>query len=193
MLVKTRPVADKAAFTRQVQDKQLDAGIVVPAGFIEGLRNGSSPTLTVIPTASPSFGADCPAASLDRVEHALAGLTPAAAIRRVSLPAAAGRTDSSYQAIGARRVFVLVGVGLLIGDLLRFQTQLTTWSSFILLPLIAPALVVSLPAAQTMRLGVNAYAGRALLGAERLSLTILVAWAGVYGLVSWRPARREAP
>ena len=290
VLVKIQPVAGKAALTKQVQDEKLDVGVVVPAGFDEGLRNGSSPTLTVILPASPSFGADYVAASLDRVAQALAGQTPAATIQRVSLPAAAGSTASAFEVIGARKVFVLVaivmmlamiavyalpaalteetekrtiealtliasdaevlvakslfgltycvisvpimllvtqvlprdvalfvlsmtltavalvGIGLLLGGLMHSQTQLNTWSSFILLPLIAPAIVVSLPVpswvqwgisvlptAQTMRLGVNAYAGRSLFTAEWLSIAILGAWAvAAYGLVSWRLARREA-
>jgi hypothetical protein len=290
VLLKVQPVADEAALRKHVQDDKLDAGIVLPAGFDEALSNGTSPALTVILPASPSFGADYVAASLDRVTQALAGQAPAAAIRRVSLPAAAGSTESAFEAIGARKVFVLVaivlmlamiaayalpaalteetekrtiealtliasdaevlvakslfgltycvisvpimllvtqvvprdvalfvlsmtltavalvGIGLLLGGLMRSQTQLNTWSTFILLPLIAPAIVVSLPVpswvqwvisvlptTQTMRLGVNAYAGRALFGAEWLSVAILVAWAVAgYGLVSWRLARREA-
>ena len=100
----------------------------------------------------------------------------------------------------------LVGLGLLLGGLMRTQTQLNTWSTVALIPLLAPAIIVQLPlpgwatvivfvlpTAQTMRLGVNALAGRELFGAEWLSVAIILAWAVVgYGLVWWRLLRREA-
>lgn len=99
----------------------------------------------------------------------------------------------------------LVGLGLLLGGVMRTQTQLNTWSTFALLPLIVPAVVVGMPlpgwiqsvvavipTTQTMRLGVNAFAGRALFGAKWLAIAIILAWAVVaYGLVSWRLARQE--
>jgi ABC-type multidrug transport system permease subunit len=100
----------------------------------------------------------------------------------------------------------LVGFGLLLGGLMRTQTQLNTWSSVALLPLLVPAIVAGLPmpgwaeavvsvipTAQTMRLGVNALAGRGLFGAEWLSLAIILGWAvASYGLVWWRLSRQEA-
>ncbi len=100
----------------------------------------------------------------------------------------------------------LVGLGLLLGGLMRTQTQLNTWSSVALIPLIVPAIIVGLPVpgwveaivsvlptAQTMRLGVNALAGRQLFGAEWLSIAIIVGWAvAAYGLVWWRLSRQEA-
>jgi len=100
----------------------------------------------------------------------------------------------------------LVGLGLLLGGLMRTQTQLNTWSTVALLPLIVPAIVVGLPVpgrveavvsviptAQTMRLGMNALAGRQLFGAEWLSFAIILGWAvAAYGLVWWRLSRQEA-
>ena len=100
----------------------------------------------------------------------------------------------------------LVGLGLLLGGLMRTQTQLNTWSTVALLPLIVPAIIVGLPVpgwvetvvsaiptAQTMRLGVNALAGRQLFGAEWLSVAIILAWAvAAYGLVWWRLSRQES-
>ena len=89
---------------------------------------------------------------------------------------------------------------------MRTQTQLNTWSTVALLPLIVPAfvsqvplpawagaIVFLLPTAQTMRLGMNALAGRQLYGAEWLSVAIILGWAVVfYGLVWWRQSREEA-
>jgi ABC-2 type transport system permease protein len=100
----------------------------------------------------------------------------------------------------------LVGLGLLLGGLMRTQTQLNTWSTVALLPLIVPAIIVGLPVpdwveavvsaiptAQTMRLGENALAGRQLFGAEWLSWAIILGWAvAAYGLVWWRLSRQEA-
>jgi len=100
----------------------------------------------------------------------------------------------------------LVGLGLLLGGLMKTQTQLNTWSTVALMPIIVPAVIVGLPVpgwveaivsvlptAQTMRLGVNALAGRQLFGAEWLSLAIILGWAVAgYGLVWWRLSRQEA-
>ncbi len=100
----------------------------------------------------------------------------------------------------------LVGFGLLLGGLMRTQTQLNIWSTVALLPMILPAIVVGLPlprwaeaivsvlpTAQTMRLGVNALAGRELFAAEWFAVAVLLGWAVVgYGLVWWRLSRREA-
>jgi hypothetical protein len=273
-----------------VRDKKVDVGLIVPVGFDKALKGGASPKLTVILPASPSFGGDYAAAILVRVTQSLAGQAPAATIARVMLPATAGTSDSAFAALGARKIFVLVavllllamiavyalpavlteerekqtiealtliasgaevivakslfgltycvisvplmlavtrvmpadvalfvvaivltsvtlvGLGLLLGGLMRTQTQLNTWSSVALIPLLVPAIVVGLPlpswaeaiisvipTAQTMRLGVNALAGRQLFGAEWLSVTIILAWAVAgYGLVWWRLARQEA-
>ena len=282
--------ADKAALTQQVRDKNVDVGLIVPNGFDAALKGGASPKLTVILPASPSFGGDYVAAMLDRVTQALAGQVPAATIAREVLPATAGSSDSAFIALGARKVFVLVavilmlamiavyalpavlteetekrtvealtliasdaevivakslfgltycvisvplmlvitrvvpenvalfvvdivltsvtlvGLGLLLGGLMHTQTQLNTWSTVALIPLMAPAIVIQLPlpgwaeaivsvlpTAQTMRLGVNALAGRQLFGAEWLSVAIILGWAVVgYGLVWWRLSRQEA-
>jgi ABC-2 type transport system permease protein len=281
---------DQAALTQQVRDKNVDIGLVIPAGFDKALKGAVPPRLTVILPASSSFGGDYVAALLDRVTQSLARQAPAANIARVMLPSAAGTSDSAFAALGARKVFVLVavilmiamiavyalpavlteetekrtvealtliasdaevivakslfgltycvisvplmlvitrvapenvalfvldivltsvslvGLGLLLGGLMRTQTELNTWSTVALIPLLAPAIIVQLPlpgwaeaivlvlpTAQTMRLGVNALAGRPLFGAEWLSVAIILGWAVAgYGLVWWRLARRDS-
>jgi ABC-2 type transport system permease protein len=288
--LKVQSFADQAALAQQVRDKKVDVGLIIPSGFDQALRGGSPPTLTVILPASPSFGGDYVAAMLDRVTQSLAGQAPAATIAREVLPAAAGSSDSAFIALGARKVFVLVavilmlamiavyalpavlteetekrtvealtmiasdaevivakslfgltycvisvplmlaitrvvpenvalfvvdivltsvtlvGLGLLLGGMMRTQTQLNTWSTVALIPLMAPAIVIQLPlpgwveaivsvlpTAQTMRLGVNALAGRQLFGAEWLSVAIILGWGvAAYGLVWWRLSRQEA-
>jgi ABC-2 type transport system permease protein len=290
MTLKVQSFADQAALTQQVRDKNVDVGLIVPAGFDSSLKEGAVPKLTVILPAVSSFGGDYVAAVLDRVTQSLAGQVPAATIARVTLPATAGTSDSAFAALGARKVFVLVavilmlamiavyalpaalteetekrtvealtmiasdsevivakalfgltycvisvplmlaitrvvpddvalfvvdivltsvalvGLGLLLGGLMRTQTQLNTWSTVALIPLIVPAVIVGLPVpgwveaivsvlptAQTMRLGMNALAGRQLFGAEWLSLAIILGWAvAAYSLVWWRLSRQEA-
>jgi ABC-2 type transport system permease protein len=288
--LKVQSFADEASLTQRVRDKKVDVGVIIPAGFDAALRSGASPKLTVILPASPSFGGDYVAAVLDRVTQSLAGQTPAASITRVLLPAVAGTSDSAFTTLGARKIFVLVavilmlgmiavyalpavlteetekrtvealtmiasdaevivakslfgltycvisvplmlaitrvvpqdvalfvldivltsvtlvGLGLLLGGLMRTQTQLNTWSTVALIPLLAPAIMIQLPlpgwagaivfllpTAQTMRLGVNALAGRQLFGAQWLSVAIILGWAVAgYGLVWWRLSRKEA-
>jgi ABC-2 type transport system permease protein len=290
MQLSVQSFPDQATLTQQVRDKKVDVGLVIPSGFDAALKSGASPKLTVILPASASFGGDYVAAALDRVTQSLAGQVPAATIARVTLPATAGTSDSAFNALGARKVFVLVavilllgmiavyalpavlteetekrtvealtliasdaevivakslfgltycvvsvplmlaitriapenmalfvvdivltsvtlvGLGLLLGGLMRTQTQLNTWSTVAMLPLIVPAfvsqvplpawagaIVFLLPTAQTMRLGMNALAGRQLYGAEWLSVAIILGWAVVaYGLVWWRLSRQEA-
>jgi ABC-2 type transport system permease protein len=290
MHLKVQSFADQAALTRQMRDKNVDVGLIIPAGFDQALKGGAPPPLTVILPAAPSFGGDYVAAMLDRVTQALAGQAPAARIARVTLPSTAGTSDSAFAALGARKIFVLVaiilmiamiavyalpavlteetekrtvdaltmiasdaevivakalfgltycvisvplmlaitrvapedvalfvvdivltsvtlvGLGLLLGGLMRTQTQLNTWSTVALIPLMAPAIAIQLPlpgwaeaivfvlpTAQTMRLGVNALAGRQLFGAEWLAVAIILAWAVAgYGLVWRRLSRQEA-
>lgn len=290
VLLKVQSFPDQAALTQQVRDKNVDVGLIIPGGFDRSLKSGAAPKLTVILPASPSFGGDYVAAMLDRVTQSLAGQVPAATIARVTLPATAGTSDSAFTALGARKIFVLVavilmlamiavyalpavlteetekrtmdaltliasdaeviaakslfgltycvisvpimlaitrvipenvalfavdivltsitlvGLGLLLGGLMKTQTQLNTWSTVALIPMIVPAIIVGLPVpgwveaivsvlptAQTMRLGVNALAGRQLFGAEWLSVAIILGWAVVgYGLVWWRLSRQEA-
>jgi ABC-2 type transport system permease protein len=288
--LKVQSFGDAAALTQQVRDENVDVGLIIPDGFDAALTSGASPKLTVILPASPSFGGDYVAAMLDRVTQSLAGQVPAATIVRVMLPATPGTSDSAFAAIGARKIFVLVavilmlamiavyalpavlteetekrtvealtliasdaevivakslfgltycvisvplmlavtrvvpenvalfvldivltsvtlvGLGLLLGGLMRTQTQLNTWSTVALIPLLVPAIIAGLPVpgwaeaivsiiptAQTMRLGVNALAGRQLFGAEWLSVAIILGWAvAAYGLVWWRLSRQEA-
>ena len=114
MVLKVQSFADQAALTRQVRDKNVDVGLVVPSGFDEALKGGSPPTLKVILPASPSFGGDYVAAMLDRVTQSLAGQAPVVTIARVTLPATPGTSDSVFTALGPRKVFVLVAVILMI-------------------------------------------------------------------------------
>jgi ABC-2 type transport system permease protein len=100
----------------------------------------------------------------------------------------------------------LIGAGLLLGGLFRTANQVYTWSSLVLIPIIAPPFVAGLPMPpaldlalrafptfQGMRLMTNGLVGEALFGDAWISYAVIAAWAVVaYGLLAWRLARRES-
>jgi ABC-2 type transport system permease protein len=100
----------------------------------------------------------------------------------------------------------LIGLGLLLGGLFRTAAQVYTWSSLVLLPIIAPAFVAGLPIPdavdlalrtfptyQGMRIMTNGLAGKALFNDAWISYSVLVVWIVIaYGALAWRLARRES-
>lgn len=100
----------------------------------------------------------------------------------------------------------LIGAGLLLGGIFKTANQVYTWSSLVLIPVIAPPFVagIPMPAAldavmrvfptfQGMRLMTNGLAGRALFGDLHVAYAVIIAWAVVaYGLLAWRLSRRES-
>ncbi len=280
----------EAELRRQVREESVDAGLVIPDGFDQSLADGRSPRVIVVLPASPTFGGDYAVSLLDRATQAMSGRLPPAKVAVVTLPPKSGTTDAALQALGTRKVFVLlaliillamiaayalpavlteerekrtfdalaliasdgeviaakalfgltycaigiplmllvtravpedvalfvatmaataivlVGLGLLMGGLMKSQSQLNNWSSVLLLPLMVPAITIGfptpaavnavvyvIPTSQTVRLGVNAFAGRAVFGGELLSFAVLAAWAvAVYGVLLWRLSRQEA-
>jgi ABC-2 type transport system permease protein len=100
----------------------------------------------------------------------------------------------------------LIGLGLLLGGLFRTAGQVYTWSSVMLLPIIAPAFVVGLPipeavdlalrafpTSQGMRIMTNGLAGKPLFGDLWISFAGLLVWIAVaYGALAWRLSRRES-
>lgn len=99
----------------------------------------------------------------------------------------------------------MVGVGLLIGGLLKTMAQVNTWSSFLLLPFIFAAILVTvplpraadilltlMPSSQALRLAINGLGGQEYYGNWLLSLLVVTAWGvAAYGLLWWRLQRRE--
>lgn len=99
----------------------------------------------------------------------------------------------------------MVGVGLLIGGLLKTMAQVNTWSSFLLLPFIFAAVLVTvplpraadilltvMPSSQALRLAINGLGGQEYYGSWLLSLLVVAAWGiAAYGLLWWRLQRRE--
>lgn len=100
----------------------------------------------------------------------------------------------------------LIGLGLLLGGLFRTAAQVYTWSSLVLLPIIAPAFVAGLPVPgaldlvlrafptfQGMRIMTNGLAGKPLFTDTWLSYAVLVGWIVIaYGALAWRLSRRES-
>lgn len=108
-------VPDAAQLRRQVQKKKLDAGLVVPAGFDQQVRAGRAPTLVVVLPSSPTgSGGDFVAALLDRAVQSMAGRAPAAQIVRLTLPPLRGGSGAVLDALGARTVFILAVIVMLL-------------------------------------------------------------------------------
>jgi ABC-2 type transport system permease protein len=283
-------VGSEEALRARIADDELDVGLVIPPGFDAELAAGASPTLTVVLPSAPSFGGDYAAALLTNVLETQAGREPPAVVDRVQLPPDDDSVQAGMQALGQRKVFillslllllamvaayglpvslteetekrtlealtlvastaeviaakalfglvyalasvpllllvtrvvpqdvplfvadmvmsalVLVGLGLFMGSLFRTQAQLSTWSGLFMIPLLAPLITLGLPVpdavdavlfvvptTQTLRLGVNAFAGDEVFGGQALSFAILAAWAlGAYAVLWWWLRRREA-
>ncbi len=280
---------DPAQLEQQVQKGKLDVGLVLPAGFDAAVRAGSASALTVLEPSLPRTGGDYVGAVVDRSVQAMARRAPAAQIVRRTLPPERGSSAAALDVLGARKVFVLVaiimllamiavyavpavlieetekktmealtliastadviaakalfgvalsavsvplllaitrgrprdvvvlliavvlssvvlvGIGLLIGGLLKTQQQMNTWSGLFLLPLLAPAFTLGLPTPDvvnqvlaflptvyTYRLIANAFAGQTLYPNAWLSYLVLVAWGvAAYGVLWWRLSRQE--
>lgn len=100
----------------------------------------------------------------------------------------------------------LIGLGLLLGGLFKTAGQVYTWSSVLLLPIIAPAFVAGLPVPESvdlalrvlptlqgMRIMTNGLAGKPLFGDLWISYAVLLAWVAIaYGALAWRLSRRES-
>ena len=100
----------------------------------------------------------------------------------------------------------LIGLGLLLGGVFKTASQVYTWSSVLLLPIIGPAFVAGLPVPdaldlalrafptfQGMRVMSNGLAGKPLFGDIWISYAVLLAWVAIaYGALAWRLSRRES-
>jgi hypothetical protein len=100
----------------------------------------------------------------------------------------------------------LVGLGLLLGALVRTVSQLNTWSTIPLLLVIMPVFFVALdlpswmqtamgatPGDQAMRLLVDGFTGQAMYGGWMLAFGVMAAWAVmIYAVLIRTITRREA-
>ncbi|HVE90737.1 MAG TPA: ABC transporter permease [Actinomycetota bacterium] len=111
----------------------------------------------------------------------------------------------AYFATCALLAVSMVGVGLLVGGLMKSQAALNAWSPFLVLPLSGtafaaafdlPALVrpviQALPTSHAMRLASNFASGKQVFGGQALSLAVLAVWAvGAYVVLGLRLRTRE--
>jgi ABC-2 type transport system permease protein len=100
----------------------------------------------------------------------------------------------------------LLGFGLLLGSLFRSANQLNTWSGIILLPVIAPAFAIALPAPQIVttlaestptgqatKLMLNGVSGERLYSNIAAPIAVICLYGVVaYALLLWDMRRREA-
>lgn len=100
----------------------------------------------------------------------------------------------------------LIGFGLLLGGICRTMTQLNTWSGVVLLAILFPAVIATLPlpgaitgivgllpTGQAVRVATNALSGVSLFEDAWLAYPIIAAWGlAAYAILLWRLARREA-
>ena len=107
-------VPDLGELRRRVQDKKVDVGLVVPAGFDQSVGTGEAPTLTLLLPRTTTAGGDYVAASLDHAVQALAGRAPAARIVSISLPPARGSSSIVFDTLGIRTTFILAVIIMLL-------------------------------------------------------------------------------
>jgi ABC-2 type transport system permease protein len=142
------------------------------------------------------------------VAKALLGLTYIAIMVPLLLSITGIKVDSrpAFLATVALLSISLLGFGLLIGSLFRNANQLNTWSGVILIPVVAPAFAVGIPApdfvrslaavtptGQAMKLLLNAATGEKLYSNVAISIAIILLWAAVaYALLLGDMWRRQA-
>jgi ABC-2 type transport system permease protein len=100
----------------------------------------------------------------------------------------------------------LVGFGLLLAGLFKSANQLNTWAGVFLVPVIAPAFVVGLPAPDAiryvaeatptgaaMKLLMNSATDESVFSGGVVSFAVIVLWGAVaYAALLWQLSRRQA-
>lgn len=107
-------VSDVGTLRRQVRQKEVDVGLVVPEGFDEAVAAGQTPTLTVVLPASPGVDAGYVRAIVDRSVAAMARRAPPATIVVRTLPPETGGSTAAIDVLGARKDFILISSILLL-------------------------------------------------------------------------------
>lgn len=111
LTVVTLPSA--AAVRDRVKREKVDVGLVLSPGFDAAVRAGHSPGLAVLlPSSSTSAGGDFVASVAEQAVQEMAGRQPPARI--VKQTVATGGSSVALNTLGARKVFVLVSLILLL-------------------------------------------------------------------------------
>lgn len=108
-----REMATADQVRTQVDDEEVDIGLVVPAGFDDAIASGESPQIEVLLPADPSFGANFILAALRPVTERMSGVSPPVSLQVDVLPEE-GDADSVIQALGPRVYFVQVSMIFLV-------------------------------------------------------------------------------
>lgn len=138
---------------------------------------------------------------------ALVGISFVAGSLALMMPIARLRPDDVvlFVATTTLLTIALVGFGLLIGGVFRSPNQVSSWGSFLLIPVIGPAFAVGtglppageqalrfLPSSQAVRLLGDAMTSRSVFGDTGFGLAVIVGWGLVaYAVLAWRLSRRE--
>lgn len=102
------------AVRQQIDGKDADVGLVVPAGFDAAVAAGQMPTLTVIHRDTPGYGSSIVLGALDGALRQMAGQQPPAQIDRDVLATESLSAQSIFDKVGLRPYFLLAVVVMLI-------------------------------------------------------------------------------
>ncbi|MBA2452746.1 MAG: ABC transporter permease [Chloroflexia bacterium] len=107
--------ASAAALREQLLDEEVDLGLIIPAGFDEGVQAGESPSLEILLHEEAAPGANYIAAAVQQSLELLAGRAPPATVQLdvVSL-AEANQSVAIFEEIGPRQYFVLAAIMMLV-------------------------------------------------------------------------------
>lgn len=106
--------SDVGTLRRQVQQKKVDVGLVVPEGFDEAVALGKAPTLTIVFPVSPSYDTGYVRAVIDGSVAAMAGRAPPATIVVRTVPPETGGSTAAIDVLGVRKNFILASIVLLL-------------------------------------------------------------------------------
>ena len=98
-----------------VGKKDVDIGIVLPAGFDDAVTQGASPQVSVLLPESSSFGGDYVSAVIEAAVRRMVGQTTPARISVDRVSAGEVTTEAIFNRLGPRKYFVIVAIVLEIG------------------------------------------------------------------------------
>lgn len=98
----------------EVDEEDVDIGLILPPGFDEAITQGESPEIEVVLPADPNFTANFVLAALRPVTEQMAGISPPVNLN-VDMLTEPGDAASVVEALGPRIYFVQVSMIFLIG------------------------------------------------------------------------------
>lgn len=107
-----------------VGKKNVDIGIVLPAGFDNAVAEGATPQLAVLIPESSTFGGDYVAAAMGSAVRRMAGQSTPAAIAVTQISAGEVTTEAIFDRLGPRKYLVLVAIVLEIAMIAMFAVPI---------------------------------------------------------------------